>query len=303
MAFPNIFRNQVFWLVRKSIADYVDDDALIRGAAIAYYAVTSLAPLLLIVIAIGGLLFGEDAARGAITHQVGDLMGKPSAALLERVVLSAANPSSGMAASLVGITTLVVMASGVFGEMQSALNAIWRARPRGTTLSRLVRARLTSLGLVAALGFLLLVSLVVSAGLTALADVVDRVLPYGALILEGVNALVSFAFVAGLFAAIYKALPDRDLAWRDVAVGAAVTALLFTIGKSLLGLYLGSSNMASSYGAAGGLIILLVWIYYSAQIFLLGAEFTKAYATRFGSFRDASCDGVSRPNAAADDGR
>jgi membrane protein len=165
----------------------------------------------------------------------------------------------------------------VFGEMQSALNVIWKAEPKGTTLSRLIRARAASLGLVAALGFLLMVSLVVSAGLTAFGDYLNSILPFGRFVLTVLNFTVSLLLISALFAAIYKVLPDRHLEWRDVLLGAVVTAVLFTIGKSLIGLYIGSSAVASSYGAAGALIVLLLWVYYSAQIFLLGAEFTKVF--------------------------
>ena len=181
--------------------------------------------------------------------------------------------------------TLVVAASGVFGEMQSALNAFWKVEPRGTTVSRLIRARAASLGLVAALGFLLLVSLVISAGLSALGNYINAFLPFADFILEGLNFLISFVLISVLFAAIYKVLPDKRLAWRDVLVGAVATALLFTLGKFLIGLYIGSSAIASSYGAAGALILVLLWVYYSAQIFLLGAEFTKVYASHHGSQR------------------
>ena len=181
--------------------------------------------------------------------------------------------------------TLVVAASGVFGEMQSALNAFWKVAPRGTTVSRLIRARAASLGLVAALGFLLLVSLVISAGLSALGSYINAFLPFADFILEGLNFLISFVLISVLFAAIYKVLPDKRLAWRDVLVGAVATSLLFTLGKFLIGLYIGSSAIASSYGAAGALILVLLWVYYSAQIFLLGAEFTKVYASHRGSHR------------------
>jgi membrane protein len=162
---------------------------------------------------------------------------------------------------------------------------IWKAKPHGTTVSRLIRARATSLGLVVALGFLLMVSLVVSAALAAFGEQLNSILPFGKVFLSGVNFVISLILISVLFAAIYKVLPDRQLEWRDVAVGAVVTALLFTIGKSLIGWYIGSSATASSYGAAGALIVLLLWVYYSAQIFLLGAEFTKAYANRHGSKR------------------
>src|SRR3954454_7791961 len=171
--------------------------------------------------------------------------------------------------------------------MQTASNAIWKAKPKGTTVSRLIRARAASLGLVATLGFLLIVSLVVSAALSAFGDYLNSVLPFGKVILNVVNFIVSLALIAVLFAAIYKVLPDTALTWRDVMVGAIVTAVLFTIGKSLIGWYIGSSAVASSYGAAGGLIVLLLWVYYSVQIFLVGAEFTKVYANHHGSKEDA----------------
>ena len=177
-------------------------------------------------------------------------------------------------------------ASGVFGEMQTALNAIWKAKPTGTTVSRLIRARAASLGLVAALGFLLMVSLVVSTALTAFGNYLDSLLPFGKVILTVLNVVVSLMLISFLFAAIYKVLPDRSLNWGDVVMGAIVTAVLFTVGKSLISWYIGSSTIASSFGAAGALIVLLLWVYYSAQIFLLGAEFTKVYANRHGSKRD-----------------
>jgi membrane protein len=190
---------------------------------------------------------------------------------------------------------LLITASGVFGEMQASLNAIWRAKPEGSTVSRLVRARAASLGLVAALGFLLMVSLVVSAAVSALGDIIDAYLPFGKFIIAGLNFIISFALISLLFAAIYKVLPDRQLQWRDVWVGAVVTAALFTIGKSLIGWYIGSSAVASSYGAAGALIIVLLWVYYSAQIFLLGAEFTHTYSRHHGSQRESPADEKSRP--------
>ncbi len=270
-------------LGKESVTSFVNDQALSRGAAIAFYAVTSIGPLVLIIVAIAGLAFGQDAARGAIAAQLSGLMGQPSAELLQNVIRSASGKSSGIFASALGVVTLLVTASGMFGEMQSALNAIWKADPKGGTVSRLIRARAASLGLVVALGFLLLVSLVIGAGLSALREYVNAHLPFGHFILQAVNFLISFALISVLFAAIYKVLPDKDLAWRDVLVGAVATAFLFSIGKFLIGLYIGSSAVASSYGAAGALIVALLWIYYSAQIFLLGAEFTKVYAHRHGS--------------------
>ena len=272
-------------LVKESVTSFIEDEALGRGAAIAFYTVTSIAPVLFIVVAIAGLAFGQDAARGAIAEQVSDLIGRESADLLQNAIRSAANRSSGVVATVVGIVTLVVAASGVFGEMQSALNAFWKVEPRGTTVSRLIRARAVSMGLVAALGFLLLVSLVINAGLSALGKYINAYLPFAVLVLQGLTFLISFILISVLFAAIYKVLPDKRLEWRDVLVGAVATALLFTLGKFLIGLYIGTSAIASSYGAAGALILVLLWVYYSAQIFLLGAEFTKAYASHRGSHR------------------
>ena len=210
-------------------------------------------------------------------------MGQQTAEVLQSAVASAAGKSSGIIATIAGITTLIVTASGVFGEMQSTLNAIWKAEPTGMTVSRLIRARAASLGLVAALGFLLMVSLVVSAALTAFGNYLDSILPFGKLLLPAMNFVFSLLLISVLFAAIYKVLPDRHLEWRDVVVGGAATAILFTVGKSLIGWYIGSSAVASSYGAAGALIVLLLWVYYSIQMFLLGAEFTKIYANRHGS--------------------
>jgi membrane protein len=274
---------QGWQLLKDTVVAFIDDDALSRGAAIAFYTVTSIAPLLLIVIAIAGLAFGREAAQNAIISQLSGLMGTQTAEVLQSAIASASGKSSGIVATIVGILTLMATASGVFGEMQSALNAIWKVEPKGTTVSRLIRARATSLGLVAALGFLLMVSLAMSAALTAFGDQINAVLPFGKLFLSVVNFVVSLVLISVLFAAIYKILPDRHLEWRDVIVGAIATAVLFTVGKSLIGWYIGSSAVASSYGAAGALIVLLLWVYYSAEIFLLGAEFTKVYANRHGS--------------------
>ncbi|MCQ4161239.1 YihY/virulence factor BrkB family protein [Roseomonas sp. GC11] len=268
---------KAWWLARQTVLGFIEDDALSRGAAIAFYTVTSLAPVLLIAIAIAGSVFGEEAARGAIVGQLGGLMGPAGAEMVQGIILSASNPKSGLLASLFGLATLLLTASGVFGEIQASLNRIWRTEPR-TSLSHLLRARAASLGLVAALGFLLLVSLVVSAALAALGHALDGRLPAVAVAVRLGNAVMSFALVALLFAAIYKILPDRKLEWRDVAVGALATTLMFNLGKTLIGLYLGSSAIGSTYGAAGSAVIVLLWIYYSAQIFLLGAEFTKAWA-------------------------
>jgi len=270
-------------LIKQTVMAFIEDEALSRGAAIAFYAVTSLGPVLLIVIAIAGLVFGQDAAMGAIVGQFRDLMGQQSAELLQTVVKSAAAQRSGTLATVLGVVMLLVTASGVFSEMQSALNAFWKVQPTGTTVSRLVRARAASLGLVAAMGFLLLASLVISAGLAAVSGYINARLPFASLALELINFVISLALISALFATIYKVLPDKQLQWRDVWVGAVATAILFNLGKLLVGLYIGSSAIGSSYGATGALIIVLLWIYYSAEIFLLGAEFTKVCANRRGT--------------------
>ena len=277
--------SQSWTLLRSAVNGFLDDEALTRGAAIAFYTATSFAPVLLIVIAIAGLVYGQEAAQGAITAQLGDLMGWQTAELLQTAVASSKAKSSGLLAAAIGIITLVITASGVFGEMQAALNKIWKAEAKGTTVGHVVQARAKSLGLVAALGFLLMVSLAVSAALTAFADRINAALPFGGIILSALNVLVSLALISFLFAAVFKVLPDCDLQWRDVAIGAVITAVFFIGGKSLIGWYIGSSAVASTYGAAGGLIVLLLWVYYTSQIFLFGAEVARSYACLHGSER------------------
>lgn len=285
----------VWRLMKEAVSGFIADDALSHGAAMAFYAATSMAPVLLIVIAIAGLVFGHDAAQNAVTVQLTGLLGQQSAEMLQTAINSASNKSAGIFATIIGVVMLLITASGVFGEMQASLNVIWKAELEGSTVLRLVRARAASLGLVAALGFLLMVSLVFSAAISAFGHIVDAYLPFGKFILMALNFVISFALISLLFAAIYKVLPDRELGWRDVWVGAIVTAALFTIGKSLIGWYIGSSAIASSYGAAGALIVVLFWVYYSSQIFLLGAEFTYAYSRRHRSQRGSPADIKSRP--------
>ncbi len=272
----------IWQVLKETVSDFIDDGALSKGAAIAFYTILSLGPVLVICIAIAGLAFGHEAAQGAMVGQLQGLMGEDAAKAIQTMIASASDRKSGIWATVIGLVTLLVTASGVFGEMQSALNAIWKAQPKGG-LSAMVRARAASLGLVATMGFLLLVSLVVAAGLSALGKMLNSIIPGFDTILQVVNFVISFAMVSALFAAIYKILPDRQLQWRDMIVGALGTAFLFTVGKTGIGLYLGSSSVASSYGAAGALVIVLLWIYYSSQIFLLGAEFTKVWASHHGS--------------------
>jgi membrane protein len=271
------------WLLLKNtIYGFMEHEDLTRGAAIAYYTIFSIGPLLIIVIAIAGLVFGHDAAQGAIVAQLSGLIGRQSAEILQAIIQSASFQGSGILATIIGVGTLLLTATGALTEIQAALNAIWKAAP-SAALTELVRARLVSLGLVVTLGFLMLVSLAVSAGLTALGGYLSDLFPGAGLLMSVLNWTISLVLISALFAAIYKILPDKPIAWRDVAVGSAATAILFTTGKSLIGLYIGSSSVASGYGAAGALVILLIWVYYSAQIFLLGAEYTRAYAETHGS--------------------
>ncbi len=282
LSLPSPLRN-IGLLLRDTVEGFIDDDALSRGASIAYYTLFSLAPVLLIAIAIAGLAFGPDAARGAIVDQLSGLMGGKSAETLQAMVESASNPKTGIMASIIGVVAALITITGAFGEVQSALNAIWKTKSGRSTLSRLMRARLASLGLVATSGFLLTASLVVSAALAALSDYLKAVFPEAELTLQIVNIVISAVLLTAMFAAIYKVLPDTPIAWHDVVIGALFTAGLFEGGKYVIALYIGKSNIASSYGAAGALIILLLWIFYSAQIFLLGAEFTRAFARRYGT--------------------
>jgi membrane protein len=273
------------WLLLKdTVTGFIDDDGLSRGASIAYYTLFSIAPVLLVVVAIAGLVFGRDAAEGAIVDQLSVMMGHQTAEALQGMIESAAKPREGTLATVIGIAVLIAATSGVFGEVQSAMNAIWKTEaPPHSTLTRLMRARLASIGLVVTAGFLLTVSLATSAALAALSTYLNYVFPGVQAVLNVFDVVMSAVLIGGLFAAMFKILPDTDIAWRDVAIGALVTTALFEGGKYAIAFYVGQSNVASSYGAAGALIILLVWIYYSAQIFLLGAEFSRAYARRYGS--------------------
>lgn len=264
-------------LVKDTMLAFINDEALSRGAAIAFYTVTSIAPLLLVVVAIAGLAFGREAAQGAITEQLTGLMGRQTAEVLEAAVVNASAAGSGWLATTIGVATLIATASGAFGEIQAALNAFWKAKPKGGTVSRLIRARAASLGLVATLGFLLIVSLAVSAGLTVLGNKLNALLPFGEAVAATLNSVISFVLITVLFAAIYKVLPDRYIEWRDVAVGAAVTSLLFVAGKSLIGWYIGTSAVGSTYGAAGSLIVLLLWSVLLGSDFLAGCGVHQSF--------------------------
>jgi len=279
-------------LLVETVEGFIDDDAFSRGASIAYFTLFSLAPTLLLVIAIAGLIFGRDAAQGAMVDQLSGLMGRETAEALQAMIRSAGDRMTGMVATLIGLVTIFLAASGVFGEVQSALNAIWKAKSTRSTLSRLVRARMASFGLVITLGFVLMVSLALSAALTAVARFLKHRFPVAEFAVQAADLAISIVLISGLFAVMYKVLPDTPIRWRDVAVGALMATGLFEGGKYLIALYIGQTDVATSFGAAGALIVLLLWIFYSTLIFLLGAEFTRAWTRIYG----ARCrDPESRP--------
>jgi membrane protein len=262
--------------LKDAVSGYIAHEALTRGAAIAFYTVTSLAPVLVIVVAIAGLVFGQDAVRSNVADQVSNLVGSESGQLVKTMLTRASDKESSVWASFLGILTVVVTASGVFGEMQAALNRTWDVPVSDQPWFSIIRARAASLGLVLVLGFLLMVSLAASAAISAFGTYMGSHASFAPMMLSILNTIISLLIFTVLFAAIYKVLPDIPLTWREVAVGALTTAVLFTIGKSLIGWYLGTTAAGSGYGAAGALILILLWGYYSAQIFLFGAEITRA---------------------------
>jgi len=270
------------------VAAWSDDYAPSMGAALSYYSVFSMAPLLLIVISIAGLAFGDEAARGEVFGQLRGLMGDEPASAVEALLTSLHRPERGVTATVVGAVVLFIGATSVFGELQDALDRIWRApaRDRSGGVWKLVRSRLLSFGMILGVAFLLMVSLVLSAAISALGKWWGSAFAEQELLLQAVNLIVGYAMTTLVFAMIYKVMPRVDVRWKDVWLGAAVTALLFTIGRFLISLYIGKSGIASGFGAAGSVAIIFVWVYYSAQIFLLGAEFTWLYARAFGSMRD-----------------
>jgi membrane protein len=269
-------------LVRETVSDWWADDALRLGAALAYYTVFSLAPVLVIVIGVAGLVFGEDAARTGLLDQLRALMGPDGAAAVETVIEKASRrESTSLWATMLAVALTMLGASGAFGQLQRALNEIWEvADSRRRGFGEFLRSRLLSFGMVLLIGFLLLVSLV----LAALVATLDELLTQRVTVLQPLLGLVQFGLSLGiatlLFAAIFKVLPDADVRWSDVWVGAFATALLFEVGKALIGLYIGNAGVGSMYGAAGSLVTLLLWVYYSSQILFLGAEFTQVWARR-----------------------
>ncbi len=278
-----------YWMLVKKIAQsWLDDYVPSMGAALAYYTLFSLAPLLLIVVSVAGLMFGEDAARGEIAAQLRALMGVHGASAVEDLLASVNKPAEGVAAAALGAGLLFIGATTVFGELQDALNRIWHVPAPAKTSGwfTLVRTRLLSFGMIFAIGFLLIVSLVASAALAAVGRWWDPILEGWYLLAATTNVVIGFVLITLMFALIYKVMPSARVAWRDVWVGSVVTAFLFMIGKSLIGLYIGRTGVASGFGAAASFAVLMLWVYYSAQIFLIGAKFTWVYAHTFGSCRD-----------------
>ena len=275
-------------VLSKAASAWMDDHAQSMGAALSYYTVFSIAPLLLIAISVAGLVFGQDAAQGAVVDQLQGLIGQSGAQAVQDLLKNVSKPSEGIVATVTGVVVLVIGATSVFGELQDDLNRIWQVPTRQKVSSwwAFLRARLLSIGMIFALGFLLLVSLAASAAFDAFSSWSTSSIADWAALAHGVNFIISFMLTTALFAMIYRFMPQATIEWRDVGIGALVTALLFSIGKFAIGLYIGKSALASGFGAAGSLAVLLAWVYYSAQIFLFGAEFTWAYAHAFGSRQD-----------------
>src|SRR6202051_2209468 len=279
---PTSLLKTVAALLRQACAAWLDDDAPTLGAALAFYTLFSLAPVLIVAVSVAGLVFGDKAAQGEIVRQFQGLMGTQGATAIETILQSTNRPGLGVLATALGLLAILVGASGAFNELQDALNIIWKVDSSKKSFWRVaLRHRFFSLGLVVATGFLLLTSLVITASLSAAERFVGTLLSVSILVLESMNFVFSFVVITLLFALIFKLIPDTIIPWRDVWMGAAVTSLLFTVGKVLIGFYLGHSALTSAYGAAASLVVFLIWIYYSAQILLFGAELTHVYALKY----------------------
>ena len=271
-------------LLKQTVSEWIDLGVSRMGAALAFYTLFAIAPLFVIVLALAGFWFGEEAARRELFSQVSGLVGSEGGEAIQALVSAARKPTTGAWATVIAVVTLFVGATGVFVQLQDALNSIWGVRRKpGRGLRNFIKDRLLSFALIVGIGFLLLVSLILSAGLSALGNFMTGLLPTQATLWQWINFGVSFGVITLLFAIIFKVLPDVKIAWRDVWIGALLTALLFNLGKYLLGLYLGRSSVTSAYGAAGSLVIVLLWVYYSAQILFFGAKFTQIYSNRYGS--------------------
>ena len=289
MTGPRLPFRQICSVAYQAIAGWVEHNDSNMGAALAFYTMFAIAPILVIAVAVAGYVFGPHVAETQVLQQLSALLGDTGAKAIRDLLLSAHYSDQKGFAAIVGIITLLVGATSVFGELQYTLDRIWNTPPaKAVVWWQIVRKRVLSIGLVLGVGFLLMVSLVVSAALTAVENFFDTFMTQWAVILPIIDLTLSFAMTTLLFAMIYKYIPRERLAWSDVWTGAAVTALLFTIGKFLIGIYLGKSSFNSAYGATGSLVVLLLWIYYSAQIFLLGAEFTRVVTYEYGSRRSSA---------------
>jgi membrane protein len=275
---------QLFELLKEAYSDWSEDKASRLAAALAYYTAFSVAPLLLISIVVAGLVFGREAAEGQIFAQLEGLLGADAAGVIQTSVANSQNSGASALSAVIGIATLIWSASGLFSQLQDALNTIWEVQPDPKAgIVQTIKRRFLSMTMVLGIAFVLLVSLVLSAGVSAVGKLFGDLLPGGTILWQAVNVVLSFLVVTGLFAAIYKVLPDATVDWGDVWIGAAATALLFTIGKQVIGFYLGHASIGSTFGAAGSLLVFLVWVYYSAQILFFGAELTQVYARKHGS--------------------
>jgi membrane protein len=285
-------------LLKDTAGEWSRDQAPRLGAALAYYATFSLAPLLIIAVSISGLVFGREAATGQIVGQIQGLVGQDTARTIQAMIEKSDQPATSIIASLIGLIALLFGASGVFGELQQSLNAIWDIEPKPKRgIWAVVKDRFFSFSMVLGTGFLLLVSLVISAALAGITNIVTGFMPGWEIITQIVNFIISLGVITILFALIFKYVPDAKIAWADVWIGAAVTALLFTIGKALIGFYIGYSSLSSTYGAAASLVVILLWVYYSAQILFFGAEFTQVYANTYGSrIRSESTGRTTKPS-------
>lgn len=280
---------QAFTIVQSTVAAWLDHNASSLGAALAYYTLFSIAPILVIAMAIAGSVFGSDVAETQVLSQMQGLLGDAGAAAVRGLLTSAQRSHANGIAAAISVITLLVGATSVFGELQKTLDQIWGAPARDKTVAwwRVLRSRLLSVGLIMGVGFLLMVSLLASAALAGLGDWLRVYMMHWNVVLPALDLLLSMALSTCLFAMIYKYVPRESIAWGDVWVGGFVTAVLFSVGKSLIGLYLGRSSLSTAYGAAGSVMVLLLWIYYSAQIFLFGAEFTHVFAYARGSRRES----------------
>jgi membrane protein len=272
-------------LLKEAAADWLDDEAPRLGAALAYYTLFALAPLLIVAIGIAGVVFGQEAAQGRIVAELSGVVGTSGAEAVTALIENSRKPATGILASVLGLATLLLGATGAFVELRSGLNRVWEAETPRSGFWGLVRDRLAAFALVLAVGFLLMASLVVSAALSAAGGLLARYVSQPVAMVQAANAALSLVVITVLFALIFKLLPDARVAWGDVWIGAAMTSALFTLGKFAIGLYLGQSGLTSTYGAAGSVVVLVVWVYYFAQIFYFGAELTQAYARTHGSRR------------------